>query len=160
MLIFQGCAKELIITRIDAAEKKLALGKPSEENLTEMNPMLPPSLVARHKIAIIMESVLKGDFRYSEVRAELTRIRDSAFTPDYLSVEAGYLLTLIEKMDGLNKTASRAKECAKDNDELKRNLDQVRKENENIKKEIEDLNFKLKKLEEIHIESVKRRGKQ
>lgn len=160
MLIFQGCAKELITTRINAAEKNLSHGKASEENLKEMNPLLPPSLVARHKMAIIMESVVKGDFSYSAVKSELTEIRNSTFTPDYLSVEAGYLLTLIEKMEGLNKTASRVKECTKDNDELKRNVDQSRKENEDLKKEVEDLNFKLKKLEEIHIESVKRRGKQ
>lgn len=160
MLIFQGCAKELLTTRIDAAENKLSQGKASEENLKEMSPLLPPSLVARHKLAIIMESIIRGDFSYSAVKAELTEIRNSAITPDYLSVEAGYLLTLIEKMEGLNKNASKAKECVKDNDELKRSLEQTRKENEDLKKEVEDLNFKLKKLEEIHIDSVKRRGKQ
>ncbi|OQC18243.1 MAG: hypothetical protein BWX71_02865 [Deltaproteobacteria bacterium ADurb.Bin072] len=82
-------------------------------------------------------------------------------------MEAGYLLTLVERMEGLDKTAPKAKEGAKDNDELKRNLDQARKEldearkeSEGLKKEVEDLSFKLKKLEEIHIESVKRRGTQ
>ncbi len=160
MLILQGCAKEFLSTRIDSAENKLSHGKVSEENLKEMNPLLPPSLVARHKMALVMESIVKGDFSYSAVKADLTEIRNSSFTPDYLSVEAGYLLILIEKMEGLSKAAARAKECAKESDEMKRGLDQVRKENDDLKKEIEDLNFKLKKLEEIHIESVKRRGKQ
>ena len=167
MMIFQGCAKELVTTKLDAAEHRLSQGKAPEESLRGMKPMLPPSLVARHRIALVMESMVKGDFSYATVKAVLTETRDSSFTPDYLRVEAGYLLTLVEKMEGLDKTASRAKECAKDNDELNRNLDQARKEldqarkeSEGLKKEVEDLSFKLKKLEEIHIESVKRRGTQ
>lgn len=160
MLMSQGCARELLTTRIDAAEKQLSQGKAPEENLKEMNPLLPPSLVVRHKIALIVESILKGDFSYSAVKAELADIRNSSLTPGYLSVEAGYLLALIERMEVLSRTAGKAKECTKDNEELKRNLEQLRKENEDLKKGIEDLNFKLKKLEEIHIESVKRRGNQ
>jgi len=174
MLIFQGCAKELVTTKLDAAEHRLSLGKAPEESLKGIKPVLPPSLVARHRMALVMESMVKGDFSYATVKAVLTETRDSPFTPDYLRVEAGYLLTLVERMEGLDKTAPRAKEGAKDNDELKRNLDQarkeldearkeldqVRKESEGLKKEVEDLSFKLKKLEEIHIESVKRRGTQ
>lgn len=160
MLFLQGCAKELLTTRIDTAEERLSRGRVSEENLREMKPVLPPALVARHKIAIVMESIIKGDFSYSMVKADLAEVRDGSLTPDYLSVEAGYILTLVEKMETLNKTSSRAKECAKEGDELKRELEQVRKESEDLRKEIETLTYKLKKLEEIHIESVKRRGKQ
>lgn len=156
----QGCTRELLSTRIDAVEKALSHGKAPEEDLRGMSPVLPPSLVARHRLALAMESVVKGEFTYGTLKAELTEIRDSSLVPDYLRVEAGYLLTLVEKKEVLNRTASRAKDCAKENDDLKRSLEQSRKESEELRKEIEDLNFKLKKLEEIHIESVKRRGKQ
>jgi len=167
MVLFQGCAKDLLSTRINAAEEKLARGKASDVNLKEMNPVLPPSLAARHKLALIMDSLVRGDFTYAAVKAELLSIRDGALTPGHLSVEAGYLLTLVEKMEKLDKGASKARECAREGEELKKDLDQSRreaetlkKENDELKKEVELQVFKLKKLEEIHIDSVKRRGKQ
>jgi predicted RNase H-like nuclease (RuvC/YqgF family) len=167
MLLFQGCATELLNTRIDAAEKSLSQGKASTEDLKSMNPLLPPSLVARHKIALIMDSIIKGEYAFSVMKADLDEIRGKAFVPDYLKVEAGYLLALIERMETFQKSAARAKEYAKESEELRRSLEQVKKENEGLKKELEDikketelLSYKLKKLEEIHLESVKRRGKQ
>jgi predicted RNase H-like nuclease (RuvC/YqgF family) len=167
MLLFQGCATEILGTKIDTAEKSLSLGKASGEDLKAMNPVLPPSLVARHKIALIMDSIIKGDYTYSVMKADLEEIRGKTFVPDYLKVEAGYLLTLIERMETLQKSAAKAKEYAKEIEELKRSLEQTKKENEGLKKDLEDikkeievLSYKLKKLEEIHLESVKRRGKQ
>jgi hypothetical protein len=167
MLLFQGCQAEMLNTKIDAAEKTLSQGKPSSEDLKSMNPLLPPSLVARHKIALIMDSINKGDYAFSVMKADLEEIRGKAFVPDYLKVEAGYLMTLIERMETIQKSAARAKEYAKESEELRRGLEQARKENEGLKKDIEDikketelLSYKLKKLEQIHLESVKRRGKQ
>jgi cell division protein FtsB len=164
MVLFQGCAKDLLSTRISAAEEKISRGKASEVNLKEMSPVLPPSLAARHKLALVMDSIARGDFTYAAVKADLLSIRDGALTPGHLSVEAGYLLTLVERLE---KSAARTRECSRDTDELKKDLDQSRrdaealkKENEELKKEVELQVFKLKKLEEIHIDSVKRRGKQ
>jgi predicted RNase H-like nuclease (RuvC/YqgF family) len=166
-LLFQGCATEILNTKIDAAEKSLSQGKPAGNDLKAMNPVLPPSLVARHKIALIMDSIIRGEYAFSAMKAELEEIRGKAFTPDYLRVEAGYLLALIERMETLQKSAARAKEYAREGEELKKSLDQakkeietLKKENEDIKKEVEMMSYKLKKLEQIHLESVKRRGKQ
>jgi DNA repair ATPase RecN len=123
--------------------------------------------VARHKIASIMDSIVKGEYAFGTMKAELEEIQGTTFAPDYLKIEAGYLLTLLERMETLQKSAAKAKEYAKEIEEQKRNvevakkeLEALKKENEDIKKEIELLSYKLKKLEEIHIESVKRRGKQ
>lgn len=160
MLFFQGCTKELLSTRISTAEDRLSHGKAVEEDLKAMNPVLPPSLVARHKLALVMESIQKNEYTFSTVKADLEEIRDNSLNPSYLRTEAGYLLTLVEKMETLHRSAAKAKELNKDNDELKRELEQARKENEEFRKEIESLSYKLKKLEEIHIDSVKRRGKQ
>ena len=167
MLLFQGCATEILNTKIDTAEKSLSQGKASGEDLKSMNPVVPPSLVARHKIALIMDSIIKGEYAFSVMKSDLEEIRGKTFVPDYLKVEAGYLLTLIERMETLQKSAARAKEYARESEELKRSLEQAKKENEGLKKDLEDikkeievLSYKLKKLEEIHLESVKRRGKQ
>ena len=167
MLLFQGCATEILSTKIDTAENNLSQGKASGEDLKSMNPLLPPSLVARHKIALIMDSIIKGEYAFSVMKTDLEEIRGKTFVPDYLKVEAGYLLTLIERMETLQKTAARAKEYAREGEELKRALEQAKKENEGLKKDLEDikkeievLSYKLIKLEQIHLESVKRRGKQ
>ncbi len=149
MMLFQGCAKDLLSTRIGAAEEKLARGKASEVNLKEMNPVLPPSLAARHRLALVMDAIVRGDFTYAAVKADLVSIRDGALTPGHLGVEAGYLLTLVEKM-----------EKKKELDQSRREAEALKKENDELKKEVELQVFKLKKLEEIHIDSVKRRGKQ
>jgi len=167
MLLFQGCATEILNTKLDTAEKNLSQGKASGEDLKSMNPLLPPTLNARHRIALIMESIIKGDYSYSAMKAELEDIRSKTFVHNYLKVEAGYLLILIERMETLQKSAARAKEYAREGEELKKSLEQAKKENEGLKKDLEDikkeievLSYKLKKLEEIHLESVKRRGKQ
>jgi predicted RNase H-like nuclease (RuvC/YqgF family) len=159
---------QLLNTKIDAAEKNLSHGKASGEDLKAMNPVLPLSLVARHKIALIMDSVVKGEYAYGIMKADLEEIRDAALMPDGLKVEAGYMLVLVEKMEALQKTAAaKVKECARESEEQRRNLEQskkeievLKKENDDSKKEIEGLSYKLKKLEQIHLESVKRRGKQ
>lgn len=167
MLLFQGCATEILNTKIDAAEKSLSQGTPAGNDLKAMNPEFPPSLAARHKIALIMDSIIRGEHAFGVMKTDLEEIRAKAFIPAYLKVEAGYLLTLIERMETLQKSAARTKEYAREGEELKKSLDQVKKENETLKKENEDIkkevemmSYKLKKLEQIHLESVKRRGKQ
>jgi len=167
MLLFQGCATEILNTKIDTAENNLSQGKAAGEDLKSLNPVLPASLVARHKIALIMDSIIRGEYAFGVMKTDLEEIRGMAFVPDYLKVEAGYLLTLIERMEALQKSSARAKEHAREADELRKSLEQakkeieaLRKENEDTKKEAEMMSYKLKKLEQIHIESVKRRGKQ
>jgi predicted RNase H-like nuclease (RuvC/YqgF family) len=167
MLLFQGCATDILGKKIDSAEKNLSHGKASEENLKALEPVFPPSLVARHKIALIMDSIVKGEYAFGIMKTDLEEIRGQTLLPGYLKVEAGYLLELLERMETFQKSAAKAKEYAKESEELKRSLEQakkeietLKKENEDIKKEIELLSYKLNKLEQIHIESVKRRGKQ
>lgn len=165
ILILQGCATELFSMKLTAAEEKLSHGKASEENLKkEKAPILPPSVATRYRLAVIMDGLIRGENSLGTVQAELKRIRDDALTTHDLKVEAGYLLTLVEKMETLQKTANaqtaKNKECAKEGDELKKAYDQLKKENEDIKKEAELLSYKLKKLEQIHIETEKRRGTQ
>ena len=171
-LILQGCATELLSNKLDAAEKKLSHGRPADQDLKkETAPLLPPSVAARYRLAIIMDSFIKGESTPSTIGEQLKKLRDNTFTPQDQKTEAGYLMILVEKMENLqrslNAQAARNRECTKDGEELKRALEQIKKENEDRKKEIEDLKkesdlltYKLKKLEEIHIQTEKRRGSQ
>jgi hypothetical protein len=148
-----------------SAEDKLSHGGAIDETLKkETPPVLPPSVAARYKLALIMDTIIRGEASLPAAEAELKEIRDSVIIPGYLKVEAGYLLALIEKMEGIQKSvnvqAAKNKECTKEGEDLKKVVEQTKKENEDIRKEIELLSYKLKKLEQIHIESVKRRGTQ
>jgi len=166
-LLFQGCSAGILNTKIDVAEKSLSQGKAASEDLKSLDPLLSPSLVARHKIALVMDSIIRGENSFSVMKTDLEEIRGNSFLPDYLRVEAGYILTLIERMETFQKSTAKTREYARESEELRKSLSEskkeieaLKKENEDIKKEVDVLSYKLKKLEQIHLESVKRRGKQ
>jgi hypothetical protein len=163
-LILQGCASELFSSRLDSAENKIAQGRPANGDLKKGSiPLLPPSVTARYKIALAMDSFVRGEAPPGTIAQELKKIREDSFTPSNQRIEAGYLLLLIERIETLQKSLNaqtlKGKEYAKEGDELKKAYEQLKKENEDTRKEVELLTFKLKKLEEIHIETEKRRGK-
>jgi methyl-accepting chemotaxis protein len=165
LVIQQGCASELLSNKLTSAEKKLSHGRPAVEDLKkEPAPVLPSSAAARYKLALIMDSFIKGESSLATTQEELKKMRDDTFTPYNQMIEAGYLSVMVEKMESLQKSinalSAKSKECAKESEELRKTADQMKKENDDMKKEIELLSYKLKKLEEIHIETEKRRGKQ
>ncbi|MRS05040.1 hypothetical protein EG832_17770 [bacterium] len=163
MLFLQGCASEFFSTRLESAENKLTQGKPANEDLKKDSiPLLPPSVAARYKIALAMDSYVKGEASPGAIAQEFKKIKDDSFTPSNQKIEAGYLLLLMERIETLQKSlniqSSKGREYAKEGDELKKAYDQLKKENDDARKELELLTFKLKKLEEIHIQTEKRRG--
>jgi hypothetical protein len=163
MLILQGCASDFFFSRLDSAENKITQGKPANDDLKKDSiPLLPPSVVARYKLALTMDSFVKSEASPGSIAQELKKIKEDPFTPSNQKIEAGYLLLLIERIETLQKSlnaqSSKGREYAKEGDELKKAYDQLKKENDDIRKEVELLTFKLKKLEEIHIETEKRRG--
>ncbi len=137
-------------------------GKPADDLKKDSIPLLTPSVTARYKLALAMDSFIRGDASSGAVAQDLKKIREDPFTPTNQKTEAGYLLLLMERIESLQKSlnaqALKGKECARDGDELRKAYDQLRKENEDVRKEVELLTFKLKKLEQIHIETEKRRG--
>jgi hypothetical protein len=163
MLILQGCATELLSNKLNTAENKLSHGKPADEDLKKGSaPVLPPSVAARYKLALIMDSFIKGESTPGAIGEELKKIREDSFTPYDQKIEAGYLIILIEKMEilqkSLNAHAAKNRECSKESEELKKAYEQIRKDSDDLKKENDLLAYKLKKLEEIHIQTEKRRG--
>jgi len=133
-----------------AAEDALSHGKPIGVDLSDVPLIVPPSVAARHKIALAIDSVIEGDYTYKELAVSLKDIRNDPYVPRYLKVEAGYLLLVVEKMEHARHERDR---LAKKNEACER-------EREQMKGELEEMRYKLEKIEEIHIDIEKRRGKQ
>ncbi|MGC9323847.1 MAG: hypothetical protein ACP5G0_03765 [Desulfomonilia bacterium] len=165
IIILPGCAPtKLFIGKLDAAEEELAQGRHVGETLSLKPALLPPSYDARHKIALVMESVLKDEVPSPQIVEDLKGIRNDPYLPSYLKVEAGYILVLLEKMGQLKSERASLSEklqtCSADTEKIKRAYEELKKLNEEMKKDVELLNFKLKKLEEIYLDTQKRRGTQ
>lgn len=137
------------------------MGKPMGEQLKKVKPDLaPPSVESRYKIALAVDSALSEKYDENEVvemRKSLAKIRKDPLVPHYLKIEAGYVLELLEKIEGVKqqgRAASQQKEkVAEENDRMKKEL-------EEMKKELQELKYKLEKIEEIHINTEKKRGVQ
>ena len=156
-LLPAGCSSNLFIGKMEAAEDELSHGKSISVDLDNIPLMVPPSVAARHKIALAIDSIIEGDYNYKKLLKSLRGIRNDPYVPRYLKVEAGYLLVLVEKvelarqgLDGLSKK----------NEECKRRQEQMKNKVEQMKGELEEMRYKLEKIEEIHIDSEKRRGMQ
>jgi len=158
LMLAEGCTTYNACRSISEAEGALSQGKAPGRSVREVEAGPVSSLEARQRLALVMESILRGDFSYGSVKSELADIRDKSQAPDHLKTEAGYMLVLVERMEGLSKVAARSRECARENEEIKKTLETARKEQDDLKKQLEELRFKLKKLEEINIEALKRRG--
>ncbi len=149
-LFLAGCSSNLFMGKMEAAEDSLSHGKPIRVDLSDIPLMVPPSVAARHKIALAIDSVIEGDYNYKELAGSLKEIRNDPYVPRYLKVEAGYILLVAEKMEHARRERDRI---------LKKN-EACEREREQMKAELEEMKYKLEKIEEIHIDIEKRRGKQ
>ena len=159
-VLLGGCTLSLFNHKIDEAEELLSAGKPLSEQMKVKPDIAPPSVIARLTIARAMDTLLSDKYDENdvqEIRKNLSQIRKDPLLPNYLKTEAGYILILIDKIENLkhqNKISSQQKEkCIAENERL-------RKELEELKKDQDELKFKLRKIEEIHINTEKKRGAQ
>lgn len=163
-LLLLGCEANVFLGKMGAAEDKLSYGKPIGRDLNDIPAIMPPSVTARHRIALAIDSIIQGDYNYKDIKETLTDIRQDPYIPRYLKVEAGYILVLVEKMERERRARDEAsmkyKASAKDLAETAKNYDQCLQENEKMKGELKELKYKLQKIEEIHIDIEKRRGMQ
>jgi len=160
-----GCAPtKLFLGKLDAAEDEIARGKPYGYDLAHKPALLPPSYDARHRLALIVESVLLGAYSYPEVRKDLEGIREDPHLPKYLRVEAGYLLVLFDELQRTRREvqhlSEEMKKCSDHSEKAQKTIEELKKHIEEKHKELEVLTFKLNKLEEIHLDTEKRRGTQ
>ena len=163
--LLAGCGA-LLTSKLEEAEFSVSSGNPYKGNLGVNNTLASPDILARKKLALAMNTVVKGDIAFPEVKQTLKSIQKDPYTSAEIKAEAGYLFTLIEKLEArqrdlearqrdLDHTRQRLEKTSKDKDDLAREKDEIIA---GLTKERDDLAFKLKKLEEISTLTEKRRG--
>ena len=136
------------------------MGNRITQDLSTTPVLIPPPVAARHTIAMAIDSLLSDKYDANEIRKTLTLMRKDPFIPRYLKIEAGYLLILLEKLEEQKKIANKhASEKERVQRELKKELEErYTAENDRLKQELDELRYKLQKIEEIHINTEKKRG--
>jgi len=156
--LLAGCGA-LLTGKLQEAETSVSTGKPYKGNLGVYNTLASPDILARKKLALAMNTVVKGDIAFPEVKQTLKSIQKDPYTSAEIKVEAGYLFMLIEKLEtrqrDLDHTRQRLEKTIKDKDDMAGEKDAAIA---SLTKERDDLAFKIKKLEEISTLTEKRRG--
>lgn len=136
------------------------MGNRITQDLSTTPVLIPPPVAARHTIAMAIDSLLSDKYDANEIRKTLTLMRKDPFIPRYLKVEAGYLLILLEKLEEQKKIANKnAAEKERVQREIKKEFEErYTAENDRLKQELDELRYKLQKIEEIHINTEKKRG--
>lgn len=155
--LLPGCGA-LLTGKLQEAEYSVSTGKPYKGSLGINNSMVSPDILARKKLALAMNTVVKGDITFPEVKQTLRSINKDPYTSQDIKVEAGYLLMLVEKLEArqrdLDHTRQRLEKTQNDKEALGREKDGIIA---GLTKERDDLAFKIKKLEEISTLTEKRR---
>jgi hypothetical protein len=160
VFLLGGCKADSFSSKLKCAEDELSFGNRVGEQLTGTPALIPPPVAARHTIAMVVDSLLSDKYEVRETRKTLSLLRKDPFIPRYLKVEAGYLLVLLDKLEAqkrLNEKHSAEKERIQR--EFKKELeDKYTAENDRLRKELDEMKYKLQKIEEIHINTEKKRG--
>jgi len=160
IILLGGCKADSFTNELKCAEDDLSFGNRVGKDLEAAPVLIPPPVAARHTIALVMDALLSDEYNAQEVRKTLSLLRKDPFIPRYLKVEAGYLLVLLNKLEGqkrLNEKHVAEKERIQQ--EFKKELEEkYAAENDRLRKELDELKYKLQKIEEIHINTEKKRG--
>jgi len=135
---------------LDMAEQNVSTGKPYDGDFVAQESYTSSEMIARRKLVMVMKSLTGKEYAYGDLRAVLSSIASDPYTPQYLRVESGYLIILLDKLENhkqqLSQVNGKYQACVE--------------ENKMVLKELEELNYKLKKLEEIYIDTEKKRVQQ
>ncbi len=85
------------------------------------------------------------------------KVRKNPLMPRDQKIKAGYVIVLFDRIETLRKQ-SRA--VAGQKDKVLVEADGLKAENDKLRKDLEELRYKLQKIEEIHINTEKKRGMQ
>lgn len=159
-----GCA-ELLYSELVKAEATVASGKTFKGKTGVNENVATPDIVARHKLVLAMNTLLKNDPPYGEVKQVLRSVYKDPYLYHEIKTEAGYLLTVVDKLEArqkeLDQLRPRYERCLNEKEEISREKDTTKEKDaliEGLIKERDDLAFKLKKLEEISAQTERRRG--
>jgi hypothetical protein len=160
VFLLGGCKADSFSSKLKSAEDDLSMGNRITQDLSAAPVLTPPPVAARHSIAMAVDSLLDDRYDANEIRKTLTLLRKDPFIPRYLKVEAGYLLILLDKLEAQKGIAEKhASEKERVQRELKKELEEkYTAENDRLKQELGELRYKLQKIEEIHINTEKKRG--
>lgn len=160
VFLLGGCKADSFNNKLKSAEDELSMGNRITQDLSTTPVLIPPPVAARHTIAMAIDSLLSDKYDANEIRKTLTLMRKDPFIPRYLKVEAGYLLILLEKLEEQKKIANKnAAEKERVQREIKKEFEErYTAENDRLKQELDELRYKLQKIEEIHINTEKKRG--
>jgi len=156
-LFLEGCTAKRFIAGLETAEETISDGKPLEGDLKIDPSVVIPEYIARQQIVNIMNSLLVEEYSLKDIRRELINIRKEPFIPRYLKIEAGYILILAERIEELHNSRD---SIVQKSGKVIQEFESVKKDNQSLKKELEEFIYKLKKLEEIYINTEKRRDMQ
>lgn len=160
VFLLGGCKADSFNNKLKSAEDELSMGNRITQDLSTTPVLIPPPVAARHTIAMAIDSLLSDKYDANEIRKTLTLMRKDPFIPRYLKIEAGYLLILLEKLEEQKKIANKnAAEKERVQREIKKEFEErYTAENDRLKQELDELRYKLQKIEEIHINTEKKRG--
>ena len=148
--LLEGCAAQLVRDPLQAAEDQVASGKALPGDPSQTTAFPSPEMRIRRELVLIMDALQQGTCTYAQAYEGLDRIRKDTAVPYPLRVEAGYLRALVGMLD----------ESARQMQTLHEQCEQCLREKDQAAEEIDLLRYKLKKLEEIYINTEKRRGMQ
>jgi hypothetical protein len=159
MFQLSGCVAILQDHKLSQAEDDLSSGKQAGEKLKKQGEALVyPSVEARRVIAQAMDTLISEKYTEedaTEIRRNLLKIRKDPLMPRDQRVEAGYVIVLFERIETLRH---QNKVLAAQKDKCLVEEDQLKAENDKLRKDLEELRYKLQKIEEIHINTEKKRG--
>jgi hypothetical protein len=154
-----GCTSILRDSKLNLAEDDLSSGKQAGEKLKKQEGTLVyPSVEARRAFALAMDIIISEKYNEddaADIRKNLMKIRRDPLMPRDQKVEAGYVIVLFDRIESLRR---QNKALTGQKDKCLIEADQMKAENDKIRKDLEELNYKLQKIEEIHINTEKKRG--
>jgi hypothetical protein len=131
-------------------ENMIASGKAQKKEIQLDAVFVSPNLSARKQLACIMNSIIKDEYTSKKVLRELEAIRENRLVSSGLKTEAGYILVLVRMIDKNKKDMAKSRQendaCILEKDQLKKQLDEYK--------------YKLEKLQQIYIDTEKRRDMQ
>lgn len=149
-MMFQGCAGRLAVRDLKDMEDTIAAGKAREKDIKLDAVFVSPDLSARKQLVCIMDSMIKGEYTSEKVINKLEAIRETRLVSSRLKTEAGYILVFVRMLDKNKKEMT----------EIGQGKEACVLERDQLKKQVDECRYKLEKLQQIYIDTEKRRNMQ
>jgi len=144
------------------AEDRIASGRTLDSTKSLDLKLSAPDMIARRKILLIVDSIINEEYSTAETKSALKGIQDDPEVSRDIKIDAGYLLSMVDKIDSRNKDIERLQNknsrLVGERNDAERALKDKDARIDELVTANEELQFKLKKLEETYQKAEKRRG--